>query len=90
MCSEVYGYIKTHKVCNFNIATNIAYSYTNRTRVYFMRTLPWGSDGQSAARGQGGQIAPGPQAPNDLIPPDASKSGGPHKENQQYFSKVNF
>ena len=36
------------------------------------------------------EIAPGLQAPKGLITPNASRSGGPHKGNQQYFFKVNF
>ena len=30
-----------------------------------------------------GQISPGPQAPRGLITPNALRSGGPHKVNQQ-------
>ena len=46
---------------------------------------------REGAGGQGGgQIAPGPQAPRGLITPNASRSGGPHKVNQHFFSEVNF
>ena len=42
------------------------------------------------SRGGRGQITPELQAPKSLITPNASRSGGPHKGNQQYFSKINF
>ena len=45
---------------------------------------------QGRQEGARGQSAPGPQAPRGLITPNASRSGGPYKVNQDYFSKVNF
>ena len=45
---------------------------------------------QGYREGGRGQIAPWFQAPRGLIAPNASRSGGPNKVCQQYFSKGNF
>ena len=42
------------------------------------------------AEGGRAQISPGPPAPRGLITPNTLRSGGPHKVNPQYFSKINF
>ena len=45
---------------------------------------------QGRREGTGGKLPLGLKRPRGLITPNASRSEGPHKVNQQYFSKVNF